>query len=183
MRVDEVLADLERLEHRLVVLMLVLDDHVVGVPAATERLLVGKALAGQPPKDTLAHVGDILVGLGRLEQPELRPLRPLVLAGVVDVVEAALGGPLIVERAQEPELLLVADVSQIPHERREDRRRLHRQILVRERGQRPQRAVSRRLEGEADPERKSAGVKAGRHPRKYHKAGIPDRRAWLHSRP
>ncbi len=46
-RVDEILADLEGLEHRLVVLVLVLDHHVVGVPAAPQRLLVGEALARQ----------------------------------------------------------------------------------------------------------------------------------------
>ena len=71
-RVDEVVAHLEGLEHRLVVLVLVLDHHVVGVPAAPQRLLRGEALGRQAAADALAHVVDVRVGVGRLEQPQLR---------------------------------------------------------------------------------------------------------------
>jgi hypothetical protein len=182
-RVDEVLAHLEGLEHRLVVLVLVLDDHVVGVPAAPQRLVVGEALARQTATDTLAHVVDVRVGVGRLEQAELRSLRPLVLAGVVDVVEPALRGLLSVEGAQEPQLLLVADVRQIPDERREDRGRLSLEIVVRERRERAQRPPPRLVHGGADRVCERAGVNPCRHSRKYHKGHVPSRGAWLHSRP
>ena len=181
--VDEVVAHLEGLEHRLVVLVLVLDHHVVGVPAAPQRLLRGEALGRQAAADALAHMVDVGVGVGGLEQPQLRSLRPLVLAGVVDVVEPALGRLLAVEGPQQPELLLVADVREIPDERREDRGRLCLQIVGRERRERPQRPPPRLIHGGVDRQGERGGVNPGRHPRKYHRASIPLRRAWLHSQP
>jgi hypothetical protein len=58
-----------------------------------------------------------------------------VVAGVVDVVEAALRRLFVMQRPQEPQFLLVADVGQTPHERREDRRGLGVQVGGRESGE------------------------------------------------
>jgi hypothetical protein len=70
MGMDEIVADLERLEHRLVVLVLVLDHHVVGVAAPPQRLVVREPLRRQPAKDTPAHVGDVVVCVRRRQEAE-----------------------------------------------------------------------------------------------------------------
>ena len=67
----------------------------------------------------------------------------------------------------------MADVREIPDERREDRGRLRLQIVGRERRERPQRPPPRLVHGGVDREGERGGVNPGRHPRKYHRASIP----------
>ena len=112
----------ERLRHRLDVLELVLRDHA-------DDEVVPRQL-GEPVDYLLAHLRDVGTRVLRGEDGQRPPLGSPVCERVVQIVELA---AVRVATSEQPELLEVPDVSEIPDERRLKRRDLPRQLLVRER--------------------------------------------------
>ena len=109
-------AELQRRQHGLVVLVLVLDDHAVDEPVLEQRAFVELDLV-EHVEHAHADVGD--VGARRVgpEQVELRPVTPRVAEGVVHAIEMG-GHARVGDGTQQPLLLVVADVGQVPHQRR-----------------------------------------------------------------
>ena len=100
-------------------LVLVLGDHVVDEAVAQERLpAVGTHVAlldqveGPGP-----HGVAVGAGLGEAEQRQGLPHPAGLLEGVVEVVEA-LAGRLAAERSDQPEVLVVGHVGEVPQQRR-----------------------------------------------------------------
>ena len=114
-----------------------------------------------------ADQADVVAGLGRLEQRQRRPGRARVLEGVVDVVEL---GPHRLDAgrlAQQPQLLVVADVREVPHQRRHQPRVLGEQLaLVEDAGGQADAAVAAALElvGDVLLERRARTASAGAVP-------------------
>ena len=84
----------------------------------------------EPVEDLLAHPPHVGPRVLRREDRELPALGTLVRERVVQVVEPRRGGPAAVAVPEQPELLEVADVREVPDERRLQRRDLARQLLV-----------------------------------------------------
>ena len=112
----------ERLRHRLDVLELVLRDH-------SDEEVVPRQL-GKPLEHLLAHLRDVRPGVLRGQGGQRPALGSLVCERVVQIVEHA---AVAFAASEQPELLEVPDVSEIPDERRLERRDLARQLLVGER--------------------------------------------------
>ena len=107
-------------------LELVLRDH------ADEEVVVSRQLREQLD-DGLAHLTHVCARRGGLEDQELGALRPAVRERVVELVVDRRERLAAAGLAEQPELLEVADVGEIPDERRLERRDLARQLLVVER--------------------------------------------------
>jgi hypothetical protein len=125
--------ELERLQHRLDVLLLVLGDESEDEAVPEERVA---RIEGDPVEEVeavAAHVLDERAGLAGAEERERRTAVTGLLERVVDLVELGLARVLALELAAQPQLLEVADVGEIPDERRLERRELARQLVVRER--------------------------------------------------
>jgi hypothetical protein len=105
-------------EHRLVVLLLVLDDHAEG-EAVLDQAAAGERRALQQVEDAAAHLAHVVARLARVQQRQRRTLEPRVLERVVELVHG-LGQDRVAaaDVAEQPQLLLVADVRQVPHQRR-----------------------------------------------------------------
>ncbi len=109
-------AQLVRGEHRLVVLLLVLHDHSEG-----------EALVHQPPaaqragaegvERLLPHLRHVGARLRRAEQRQLDPAGPGVLERVVEPVDLRAQRLTAADVAHQPQLLLAADVREVPHQR------------------------------------------------------------------
>ena len=106
------LAQLQRGQHRLVVLLLVLHDH------ARREQLTGRGMLDQVkhPPANLVVIGPRLDGR---QQRQRRALGSGVLERVVQRVHLRRqhAGPGRVAAAQQPQLLLLADMRQVPHQR------------------------------------------------------------------
>ena len=133
------LLELERLEDRLVVLVLVLEHHVVDVPVAQQRVGVvevdGREPGEHPAADLVHDLAAFGAGPGSGSAPRVAPrmLEGIVHPRHLHELDRA------VEVAGEPELLEVRDVTQVPEDRAHQRIVLGVQILVR------QRATSRKV--------------------------------------
>lgn len=106
-------------QHRLVVLLLVLGDHPEGEARAGETprpLRLERGLL-QHVEGAPADVRRVAARLVRREQRQARALRTRVLEGVVQRVDLGTDRLLARDRAQQPLLLLVPDVREIPDER------------------------------------------------------------------
>ena len=108
-------------------LLLVLDDHAVG-EAAGDQARPAEAGHLQQVEDPAADVGGVAAGLARRQQRQRRPLRARMLERVVERVDLRVDRVLAADRAQQPHLLLVGDVRQIPDQRRHQRRMLPGQV-------------------------------------------------------
>ncbi len=103
-------------QHRLVVLLLVLHDHrerepVLDQPPPLQRDPFEQAYH---PLTDLAHVP---AGRPGLQQRQPRPGRARMLEGVVEPVHVVAEHRVAsADVAQQPQLLLVADVGQVPHQ-------------------------------------------------------------------
>jgi hypothetical protein len=84
----------------------------------------------EPLENLLAHLGHIGARVVWGENWKRPSLGALVRERVIEIVELAASAVAV---AEQPELLEVADVRQIPDERRLERRDLARQLLVVER--------------------------------------------------
>ena len=121
---------LQRLEHRLLRLQLVLEHEPEDEPASDEHV-------GRLEVDTLerverafAHVVHIGAHGVRIQGGKLRAVRPLAPEGVVDVVVHVGDRPRAADGAQDPELLEACDVRVAPDERRHAGRERRGQHLV-----------------------------------------------------
>jgi hypothetical protein len=127
-------------QHRLGVLMFMLDDEAVdeavgeqlgptarppaGQMGRVGRVQVGRGEGAQLGQRSVPNVSDIPTGLRRREQRQRGPVGPRMPECVVEIVDS---GPQLVragERPQQPQLLVVAHVRQVPHQRRHQRRML-----------------------------------------------------------
>jgi hypothetical protein len=120
----------EGLEHGLVVLGLVLQDHVVDEAVPQERIVTVEVGPGQGFEDQPAHGVEVGVGAGAVEEVEGRALLPGVERGVVHIVELAVGELATVGLLEEPKLLVVSDVPVVPDGRAHDGIVLGGQILT-----------------------------------------------------
>jgi hypothetical protein len=132
-------------QHRLGVLLLVLDDHperepVLDQPAPLERHGVEQV------QHLGAHGADVRPGLGRPEQGQARPVDAGVLERVVQLVDVLPYRGAAADVTHEPELLLVPDVGQVPHQRRHERRVLADEIVVVDRAREHGRAFAAALQ-------------------------------------
>jgi hypothetical protein len=136
----------ERLRHRLAVLELVLRHHPNDEPVLEKRITTVGRQFGEEGEHSLAHLLDIRTCCRRRQDRQPAALAARVSERVVELV--VLGRDRIPSAcpAQEPELLEVTDVREIPDERRLERRDLPRELLVRERVQQRVRPPSRMLE-------------------------------------
>jgi hypothetical protein len=123
-------------QHGLVVLLLVLHDHAEREGLFGEPAAVVERRARQHVEHLLPHGADIAARLGRVEQRQRRAVGASVPERVVEVVDVGTHRFPAADIAHEPELLLVADVGQVPHQRRHQRRVLPDQVvLVNRRGE------------------------------------------------
>ena len=117
-------------QHGLGMLLLVLGDHAedeaaLGQPATVQRSLVQQVDHLRP------DLTDVPPGLGRVEQRERRAIRPRVLERVIQLVDRLRQDRVpATDIAQQPEFLLVADVREVPHQRRHQPGVLARQVTV-----------------------------------------------------
>ncbi len=142
--------ELERLEHRLLVLQLVLEHEPEDEALAEERVRDVEVDVVERGEHTLAHIRGVGAGCGRAQGGKLRPLGPLVPERVVDVVVGLRERWLAVEVPQEPELLEVRDMGEVPHERRVERGDLGGELRVGDRLEQRLRGRAGALEGGAD---------------------------------
>ena len=103
-------------------------------PTALGAEAAGRARRQLDLLDEVEHAAADLVAvaarLGRGEQRQGRPLGARVLERVVQRVDLRVHRVAAADRAQQPELLLVGDVRQVPHERRHQRGVLLHQVGV-----------------------------------------------------
>ncbi len=119
---------LVRREHRLVVLLLVLDDHAEREAVFDES----PAFEWRPfehVEHLVAHRPDVGTRLTRPEQRQRRPVASRVLERVVQVVDVGTHRLAPTDVAHQPQLLLIADVRVVPDERRHQRRVLAHQVV------------------------------------------------------
>ena len=111
-------------------LLLVLDDHAEGEAALKQRAALEAGLledVEHPPTDVL----DVAPGLPRVEQGQAGPFAARVLERVVQLVDRGVEDRLAAaDVTQQPELLLVAHVREVPDQRRHQRRVLGDQVAL-----------------------------------------------------
>ena len=112
-------SQLQRCRHGLVVLMLVLHDHPVDEALVEQRAVVELETV-EDIKNALADVGHVGPRRLRTEQFQLGPIAARVAKGVVDTVEVG-GYARVSDSTEQPLLLVVADVGEVPHQRRHQR--------------------------------------------------------------
>ena len=126
---------LQQLQHRLVVLELVGEQHLVDEPFAQQRVLgVGAELdLVEHLEGALADVGEVGAQLGVAQDRQLAAGPARVLDRVVEAAELAVQRLAAADRLHQPELLEVGDVAEVPGQRAEDRRVDAVELLVVER--------------------------------------------------
>ena len=112
-------AGLQRLEHRLLRLELVLENEAEDEPATDEDVGSLEIDALEHVERPLAHVRGIRTHCRRIEGRELRAVRPLAAERVVDVVVGVGDRARPSDGAKDPELLEAGDVRVAPRERRD----------------------------------------------------------------
>ena len=128
--------ELQRLQNRLVVLILVLRHHRVDVAIAQQRIAGLEIERLQLVQHALAHLGQDLEHLLTAGQVQGTADPPRVLERIVDAGHLAeLHGA--VDVPVEPQLLEVGDVAEVPDDRAHERIVLHSEIVVRERLDQP----------------------------------------------
>nr|BFE67975.1 hypothetical protein GCM10020092_012760 [Actinoplanes digitatis] len=100
-------------EHGLVVLLLVLDDHAEREAVRDQRPPV-EADPVEHVEGLVPHLVHIGAGLGRAEQRQRRAVAARVLEGVVQLVDVAAHRLPAADVPDQPELLLVGDVREVP---------------------------------------------------------------------
>ena len=114
----------QQLQHRLVVLELMREQHLVDEPLAQQRVLViGVDLdLVEDLEGALADVGEVGAELLVAEDRQLAARLSRVLDRVVEAAELAPERLAVADRLDQPELLEVGDVAEVPGERAEQRR-------------------------------------------------------------
>ena len=126
-------AERDRLQHRLLVLELVLEHEAVDVAVREQAVVRVELDADEDAERPLAHAREVGDRGVRLEQRQLGAGGALVLEGVVEAVALLEQRLVPADVAREPELLEVADVRQVPDQRGHDRRVLADEVGARER--------------------------------------------------
>ena len=146
----ELLHELDGGEHRLVVLVLVLGDHPVHEPVSKQRITAVEIDRGENVEDACAHTGDEGSGRGRAQDRQRRTVTAWVLERVVDVVEERVGRGGAHDVSEQPQLFVVADVGEVPHERRHQRGNLADEVGIVDRREEPEGARPRALQPRFD---------------------------------
>ena len=110
---------MQRLEHRLLRLELVLENEAEDEPATDEDVGSVEIDSLEHVERPLAHVRGVRAHSRRIQGRELRAVRPLAAERVVDVVVAVGDRARPSDRAKDPELLEASDVRVTPRERRD----------------------------------------------------------------
>ena len=114
---------LQQLQHRFVVLMLVRDQHLVGEAGPEDRILrVVEVELVEHLERALANVLHVGAEIVAPQDREFVAVGARVLDRVVDAAEIAVQRFPAPGRLDEPQLLEVGDMAQIPRERTEQRR-------------------------------------------------------------
>jgi hypothetical protein len=118
------------------VLVLVGEDQLVDESVAEDRIGVigGQVDALQYVERALSDLLHIGAALVAAENRELVTGRPRILDRVVEAPEAAIERLALADRLDQPELLEVRDVPEVPGERAQDRRVLPVELFLGERG-------------------------------------------------
>ena len=126
---------LQELQHRLVVLVLVGEQHLVDEAAAQQGVLgvLAELDLVEHLERALAHVGEVGAQLGVAQDRQLAAGPARVLDRVVEAAELAVQRLAAADRLHQPQLLEVGDVAEVPGERAEDRRVDPVELLVVER--------------------------------------------------
>ena len=128
-------------------LQLVLHDQPDGVGVEREAL-VGRLLEpAEVVQRALAHGGAERPGVAGAEQLEAAAVGARVGERVVDVVQPLVGCLAARDLADEPQLLVVRDVGDVPYERRLQRRELTHQLVIVERSEQRIRVLGGLREG------------------------------------
>ena len=128
--------ELQRLQHRLVVLVLVADDQLGDQPIAD-------ALALEHRDGTLADGVEVLPRRRGPQERQLAAARSRRLERVVDLGQVAAEHRLAAEAMDEPQVLERGDVPEVPDERAHQRRVDALEVLVADVGDECQRALAR----------------------------------------
>ena len=113
-----------------------------------QRILVIERQFGEEHEHGFAHLPYIVARGLRRQDGQPSALAAGMSERVVEVVVLRRHRAPPTDASQEPQLLEVADMGEIPDERRLQRRDLHRELVVGERLQERQRAVARVLESD-----------------------------------
>ncbi len=116
-------------QHRFVVLLFVLGDHAEGEPGVEQRRPLQRA-GGEQVEHPAAHLAGVGAGLPGRQQRQGGALGAGVLEGVVERVDLGVHRVAAADVAQQPELLLVADVGEVPDQRRHQRGVLGGEVVV-----------------------------------------------------
>jgi hypothetical protein len=116
-------------QHGLVVLLFVLHDHPEGEPVRHQPAAVQWG-ALQDVEHLVSDLAEVTSGISRCEQWQSGPARPWLLERVVKVVDVCPDGLPPGHISDQPQFLLVADVSQVPHQRGHDLGVLADQVAV-----------------------------------------------------
>lgn len=127
---DRARTQLMRDQHRLVVLLLVLRDHPEGEAGPDQRGPVTERSGLQHVQGPAAYLGGVRTGLLGRQQRQRGPGGARMLEGVVQPVDLRAHRLPSRHTAQQPQLLLVADVRQVPDQWRHQRRVLGGQLAV-----------------------------------------------------
>lgn len=113
---------LQRLQHRLVVLVLVGDQHLVDEAVAKHGIVaIGKFDPLEDLEGSAAHLVHVGAQLRPAQDRELAASGPGVLDRVVEATQLPVERLEVADALHEPELLEVGDVPEIPGEWAEDR--------------------------------------------------------------
>jgi hypothetical protein len=131
-------------------LVLVLDHHAVDEAVREEGDVLVEDDLVKVVEHPAAHALEIGERLSQLEERQLPAGAPGLGEGVVEEVQLGVGEPLAPQRGQEPLLLVVGHVRQVPDERGHERR-----VLAGERGtvqafEQPQRSLPAQAQGLGD---------------------------------
>jgi hypothetical protein len=159
--------------------MLVGDQHLVDEAVAQEVVVgVGQLSGFEDVEGALADLADVVAELVAAQDRQLVAGLARVLDRIVDPPELAVGGIAPADALNEPELLEVGDVAEIPSQRAEDRRVDRVELLLGERLDQEQGPLPRLLEAIGDPfaqiglrGRRDTGRLPGRRGRERKKMG------------
>ena len=121
------MSELQRLEHRLVVLLLVANDELDDDPVADA--LLGDHLERPGP-----DLGQILACLAGAEEGQRAPAGPRGLEGVVDVGQLLVQQGPAAQPVHDPQILEGRDVAEVPDQRAHQRGMDALQVGVRDTG-------------------------------------------------
>jgi hypothetical protein len=135
---------LDQLEHRLVVLVLVSDQHLVHEALGQQRVLRRVELhAIEDLQRALAHLAQVGAKIAAAKDRQLAADRSWVLDRVVEAAQVPVQGVQAAHRLHQPQLFEVGDVAQVPRQRAQDRRVDIVELLVGERLDKLESAPSR----------------------------------------